>query len=79
MSNSLISAKTYIGALGLGGLSSLAWFARAARGMVSKVTDAFEQSKRKTAEATGAIGQKTKESGQAIQSKAQEVAGKTDK
>lgn len=71
-----------LGALGLGGLSSLACFARAARDMVTKVPDTIEQLKRKMAEAAAIIGQKTKESGQAIQSKAQETAetaGKTDK
>jgi Oleosin len=77
MVNSMILQNK--GALGLGGLSSLAWFARAARGVVTKVPDTIEQSKRKMAEATGTLGQKTKESGQAIQSKGHEAAVKTDK
>ncbi|KAJ4820106.1 Oleosin [Rhynchospora pubera] len=67
------------GALGLGGLSSLACFARAARDLVTKAPETIEQSKRKMAEAAGAAGQKAKEVAQALPSKAQEVAGKTDK
>ncbi|XP_078164770.1 oleosin 18 kDa-like [Carex rostrata] len=60
------------GALGLGGLSSLAFFARAARDLVTKAPDEIEQSKRKMAEAAATIGQKAKDT-------AQEAAGKTDK
>jgi hypothetical protein len=47
--------------------------------MVTKVPDTIEQSKRGVAEAVGAIGHKAKESGQAIQIKAHDAAGKTDK
>lgn len=71
--------KLTLGALGLGGLSSLAWFARAARDLVTKAPDEIEQSKRKMAEAAATIGQKAKDTAQAIPSKAQEAAGKTDK
>ncbi|KAF3341770.1 oleosin-like protein [Carex littledalei] len=66
------------GALGLGGLSSLACFARAARDLVTKAPDDTAQAI--PSKGYGAtIGQKAKDTAQAIPSKAQEVAGKTDK
>ncbi|XP_072980148.1 oleosin Zm-II-like [Typha angustifolia] len=65
------------GALGLGGLSSLACLARTVRGMVSRAPEEMEQAKRRMAEMTAQAGQRTKEAGQTIQSKAQDVAGRT--
>lgn len=65
------------GALGLGGFSSLTCLANIVRGLFQRTPDYMEQAKRRMAEAAAQAGQKTKDAGEAIQSKAQQVAGRT--
>jgi Oleosin len=65
------------GVLGLGGLSSLTCLANIARGLIQRTPDYMEQAKRRMAEAAAHAGQKAKDAGEAIQSKAQQTAGRT--
>lgn len=65
------------GALGLGGLSSLTCLANIAQGLFSRTPDYVEQAKRRMTEAAAQAGQKTKDAGEAIQSKAQQITGRT--
>ncbi|KAJ4755570.1 Oleosin [Rhynchospora pubera] len=65
------------GVLGLGGLSSLTSLANTVRGLFQRTPDYVEQAKRRMAEAAAQAGQKTKDAGEMIQSKAQQAAGRT--
>ncbi|OAY83524.1 Oleosin 5 [Ananas comosus] len=65
------------GALGLGGLSSLSWLADTLRAMFQKTPDYVDQAKRRMADAAAHAGQRTKDAGQTVQTKAHESAGKT--
>ncbi|KAJ0111566.1 hypothetical protein Patl1_02814 [Pistacia atlantica] len=64
------------GAFGLTGLTSFSWILNSFRQSTGSVPDMADQAKRRMADMAGFVGQKTKEVGQEIQSKAHEV-GKT--
>nr|ABB01624.1 oleosin high molecular weight isoform [Linum usitatissimum] len=72
-----VSAFLASGMAGLTGLTSLSWFARylqqAGQGVGVGVPDSFDQAKRRMQDAAGYMGQKTKEVGQEIQRKSQDV------
>ncbi|WOK93068.1 oleosin 18 kDa-like [Canna indica] len=61
------------GALGLTGLSSLWYTVRQARGIVQQAPGQMDYAKRRMADAAAYAGQKTKETGQAVQSRAEEM------
>ncbi|PON72253.1 Oleosin [Parasponia andersonii] len=68
------------GAFGITGLSSLSWLARYLRRMgvtpATSLPEAAEQAKRRVQDTAGYVGQKTRETAQAVQSKAQEGGGR---
>ncbi|KAF8408284.1 hypothetical protein HHK36_007433 [Tetracentron sinense] len=64
------------GAFGLTALSSLSWMVNYLSGARRSVPEQLDYAKRRMLEATGQMGQKTKELGQGIQGKAHE-GGKT--
>nr|AWA46068.1 high MW oleosin isoform 1 [Canarium ovatum] len=64
------------GAFGLTGLTSFSWVLNSFRETTGSVPEMADQAKRKMADMAGFMGQKTKEVGQEIQTKAHEV-GKT--
>lgn len=74
----IITLKMYmanIGAFGLTGLSSLSWivnYFKQGRTMTEQLDYTKRRIQERAAEAAAQVGQKTKEAGQAIQSKAQE-------
>ncbi|CAL9078566.1 unnamed protein product [Musa textilis] len=61
------------GAFGLTGLSSLGYTLKQARGVVQRAPEQIDYGKRRMAEAAGQMGQKTKDVGQAVQSRAEEA------
>lgn len=61
------------GALGLTGLSSLGYTLRQVRAAIERAPEDIDYAKRRMAEAAGQVGQKTKEVGQAVQSRAEEM------
>nr|AAX49391.1 OLE-3 [Coffea canephora] len=61
------------GAFGLMGLSSLSWVLNCFR---QKATEQMDDARRRMQEAAGQLGQKTKEVGERIQTKAQEPTGR---
>ena len=65
------------GAFGLSALSSLSWVLNSFRQATGTMPEMADQAKRRMADMAGYVGQKTKEVGQEIQSKAHEV-GRTD-
>ncbi|KAL5864322.1 hypothetical protein ACOSQ3_001836 [Xanthoceras sorbifolium] len=65
------------GAFGLTALSSLSWVLNSFRQATGTVPEMADQAKRRVANMAGFVGQKTKEVGQEIQSKAHEV-GRTE-
>ena len=66
------------GAFGVTGLSSLSWLAGYVRRMNFRVSPehAAELAKRRVQDTAGFLGQKTREAGEAVQSKAQEGGGR---
>ncbi|KAK6798784.1 hypothetical protein RDI58_006487 [Solanum bulbocastanum] len=60
------------GAFGVTGLSSFSWILNYFRQGKSMVPESMEAAKRRVADAAAHLGQKTKDAGQTIQSKAQE-------
>ncbi|KAF8369392.1 hypothetical protein HHK36_032598 [Tetracentron sinense] len=64
------------GALGLTALSSLSWIFNYLRGVRTKVPEHLDHAKRRMEEAAGHMGQRTKDLGQGMQSRAQEVGRK---
>ncbi|URD90808.1 hypothetical protein MUK42_26661 [Musa troglodytarum] len=61
------------GAFGLTGLSSLGYTLKQAMGVVQRAPEQIDYGKRRMAEAAGQMGQKTKDVGQAVQSRAEEA------
>ncbi|RWW46340.1 hypothetical protein BHE74_00047736 [Ensete ventricosum] len=61
------------GAFGLTGLSSLGYTLKQARGVVQRAPEQIDYGKRRMAEAARQMGQKTKDVGQAVQSRAEEA------
>lgn len=61
------------GAFGLTGLSSLGYTLKQAKGVVQRGPEQIDYGKRRMAEAAGQMGQKTKDVGQAVQSRAEEA------
>ncbi|WCJ36118.1 Oleosin family protein [Euphorbia peplus] len=64
------------GAFGITALSSLSWMANYVRRIRGTFPQQMDQAKRRAQEMTGHMGQKARDMGQAVQNKAQEVAGK---
>lgn len=60
------------GAFGITALSSLSWMANYLREMRGKLPQQMEQAKKRMQETAGQMGQKARETGQAVQSRAQE-------
>lgn len=65
------------GAFGLTGLSSLSWVLNILQQKTGSVPELADLAKKRVAGMTDFVGQKTKEVGQEIQSKAHEAGGKT--
>lgn len=61
------------GAFGITGLSSLTWLANFVRGLRPKLPEQAEQAKRRVQDTAGYMGQKARETGQTVQTKAQEA------
>ena len=68
-----VTAFITSGAFGLTGLSSLSWFTNNLRRVTGTVPDQLDLAKRRMADMGEYVGQKTKEVGQDIQSKAQDT------
>ncbi|KAL2552445.1 Oleosin 5 [Forsythia ovata] len=67
-----VTAFLTSGAFGLTGLSSLSWVVNSLRQVTGSMPDQLEHAKRRMGDAAVHVGQKTKETGQMIQQKAQE-------
>ncbi|XP_022993105.1 oleosin 18.2 kDa-like [Cucurbita maxima] len=67
-----IAAFMTSGVFGLTALSSLSWVYRYIRGATGTVPEQMDMAKRRMQEMAGYVGQKTKEAGQEVQSRAQE-------
>ncbi|CAI9780619.1 unnamed protein product [Fraxinus pennsylvanica] len=67
-----VTAFLTSGAFGLTGLSSLSWVVNFLRQFTGSMLEQLEPSKRRMADTAMQVGQKTKETGQTIQQKAQE-------